>query len=334
MPTTEVRAKEGTVARGVSHPPLRGTQSFVSVMAQVWKQPSLTGIEILWRWGAGVPLLLLLWSAGSRALHGVPFDLNALENMTVFKPVEAVATTARQAQQTLPPFLPVLRWWLPLALLVWTAAAALGRSVIWCRLDPLLRPRYPLLVMLGALRTVLLLAVYGVWVWGLLRSGSYAVTAPAAAGAEPNLVLFMALAVALSLLLFMLWSLSSWILDAAPLFAMASGDGGEKEKSVLSALGAAWRARALRSKLMEINLVMGIVKVALLVLAMVFSACPLPFATVETNTFLAGWWSFVGLLYLVFSDLFQVIRRAAYLRLFQALVTPGSDTTARARSAS
>ena len=321
-------------------PPLRGTQSFVSVMAQIWKRPGLLAVEVLWRWIAGLPLLLLLWMEASRALRGVPFALGALEAMTVFKPTEAAATMHAQLALTVPPLLPLLRWWVPLALLVWNVAAAWGRTFIWRRLDPSLRPRIVATFCLGLVRSFLFGTTLVVWVWGLLAACHYAVTGPAAAGQEPNLVLLMALAVALSLLLFMAWSLSSWVLDVTPLFAMTPLAGvGEaaaagSSRGVLASLRAAWHHRALCSKLMETNLVMGIVKVALLVLALVFSASPLPFASVETNNFLAGWWSFVGAVYLVFSDLFQVIRRAAYLRLFQAMVTPETDIPSGSRSAS
>ena len=68
---------------------------------------------------------------------------------------------------------------------------------------------------------------------------------------------------------------------------------------------------------MEINLVMGIVKIALIVLAMVFSATPLPFQTVTTPEFLAWWWAGVAMLYLVGSDFFHVARLVAYLGLLR-----------------
>ena len=71
-------------------------------------------------------------------------------------------------------------------------------------------------------------------------------------------------------------------------------------------------------KLVEINLVMGIVKVALVVLALVFSSTPLPFESVTTAAFLATWWSIDGVLYLVASDFFHVARLLGYLRLWQA----------------
>ena len=56
-------------------------------------------------------------------------------------------------------------------------------------------------------------------------------------------------------------------------------------------------AGPLRGKLVEINLVMGIVKLALIVLAMVFSASPLPFQTVATQDFFLLWWMAAVLLY-------------------------------------
>ena len=63
---------------------------------------------------------------------------------------------------------------------------------------------------------------------------------------------------------------------------------------------------------------MGIVKVALLVLALVFSACPLPFESVEiADVSDAWWWSGVGVLYLVASDYFHVVRAAAYDALYR-----------------
>ncbi len=81
----------------------------------------------------------------------------------------------------------------------------------------------------------------------------------------------------------------------------------------------------MRSKLIEINLVMGIVKVALVVLAMVFSACPLPFETVESQAFLACWWLGVGVLFLIASDYFHVVRAAAYERLYREYECSSGD---------
>jgi len=64
--------------------------------------------------------------------------------------------------------------------------------------------------------------------------------------------------------------------------------------------------------------VMGIVKIALIVLAMVFSATPLPFESMTTPEFLMWWWGGVTVLYLVASDFFHVTRLVAYLELWRA----------------
>ena len=125
-------------------------------------------------------------------------------------------------------------------------------------------------------------------------------------GLEPSYVPGFAMAVTATLLLFVLWAAVSWVLRIAPVLTMSHGLG------VVESLRAAVRLGALKSKLIEINLVMGIVKVALLVLVMVFSACPLPFESVESQSFLMWWWSGVGVLYLVASDYFHVVRTAAY----------------------
>jgi len=76
---------------------------------------------------------------------------------------------------------------------------------------------------------------------------------------------------------------------------------------------------------------MGIVRVSLVVLALVFSACPLPFETVETQGFLMCWWIGVGIFYLVASDYFHVVRSAVYLRLMRTYeiapetMSPGTE---------
>ena len=128
---------------------------------------------------------------------------------------------------------------------------------------------------------------------------------------EPAYVPGFAMVVTVTLLLFVLWAAVSWILRIAPVLAMSRGLG------VIESLRAALGLGPLRSKLVEVNLVMGIVKVALLVLALVFSACPLPFESVESQTFLISWWSGVGVLYLVASDYFHVVRAAAYDTLYR-----------------
>jgi hypothetical protein len=91
-------------------------------------------------------------------------------------------------------------------------------------------------------------------------------------------------------------------------------------------LASSFQLGPLKIKLIEINLVMGIVKIALIVLAMVFSASPLPFEKVASQEFLTWWWGGVTVLYFVGSDFFHVARLVAYLELWQASALEESHT--------
>jgi len=110
---------------------------------------------------------------------------------------------------------------------------------------------------------------------------------------------------------FTAWAVGSWALSLAPLIAMLRGVG------MRVSMAAAFRRGRMPGKLVEINLVMGIVKIALIVLAMVASATPLPFESVVTSQFMAWWYAGVTLAYLVASDFFHVVRMMAYLEMWR-----------------
>ncbi len=97
-------------------------------------------------------------------------------------------------------------------------------------------------------------------------AASVAVTRPIAAGEEPNLVLYCALMIVATLGLFT--AVGGGELGAVG--GAAAGDAARYWGGGESAGGVS--AGAAGAKLVEINLVMGIVRIALIVLAMVFSA--------------------------------------------------------------
>jgi len=195
---------------------------------------------------------------------------------------------------------------------VWVVVSAVGRTVVLRRADGRLHRRVGTLIVLQAVRVMALLGSFIVWFWCMERVAEVTVTGPMATGGEPNLVGYFALVIVATLGLFTLWAVVSWALSVAPLLAMLKGLG------VRGSLAAAFRLGRLKSKLVEINLVMGIVKIALIVLAMVFSATPLPFESVTTPEFLTWWWLGVTVLYFVGSDFFHVARQVAYLQLWRA----------------
>jgi hypothetical protein len=289
---------------------VRGTQSFVHTLSECWRRPSLTGLELLWRWGVGIPSLAALAWAAERVLAEAPLDRAALGRMTLTDPMGAAATLDDALSAVLPPALRIAVWLAPLLAAIWVAASALGRGVVLRRADPTLRPRPATLAVLQAVRLVALAGSFAVWFGCLRWAAAIAVNGPLAVGEEPNLVLYSAIAIVATLGLFTLWAVMSWGLAVAPLLAMRLDAG------VRASLRAAFRVGELKGKLVEINLVMGIVKIALIVLAMVFSACPLPFESVATPEFMQWWYLGVTVLYLVASDFFHVVRLVSYLELW------------------
>jgi hypothetical protein len=107
----------------------------------------------------------------------------------------------------------------------------------------------------------------------------------------------------LALGFFTAFALISWAFEIAPLLMVLEG------RSALSSLGESLRlGKAFTGKLVEINLVMGIVKLALAVVAMVLSAAPLPFSDQIGPGAMHGIYAVATIFYLVASDYFQVVR--------------------------
>jgi hypothetical protein len=291
---------------------VRGTQSLVHTLSRCWKHPAWTALEVAWRWIFGVPALLVMGYETLRILRETPLDVAALQSMSVTNPVESAATLTKALGAVVPPVLRVVVWLAPLMVVVWVVVSAVGRTVVLRRVDGQLHRRVGTVIVLQLLRVVALLGSFWVWFLCMEWIAGRTVVAPMAAGGDPNLVGYFAMVIVTTLGLFTAWAVASWAVSVAPLLAMLHGLG------VGGSLAAAFRVGPLKSKLVEINLVMGIVKIALIVLAMVFSATPLPFESIATATFLYWWWAGVTLVYFVASDFFHVARLVAYLELWRA----------------
>ena len=282
---------------------MRGTQSLVYVCAACWKRPSLLGWELFWRWGFGIPAAAILYYDGAKVLGSVALDPNAV---SLTDPLQAGQQLATTAAALTPMVVRVALWLGPLLAVSWAIASGLGRTAVLKRLDPALRPAPLALILLQLLRMAALIAVCLGW-YSAIRWAAQATLY----AATPNLVAYSAWVICLSLGIFVLWALLSWIFSIAPLLAMLEGTG------VFRSLARSLRLGALTGKLVEVNLALGIVRLALIVLAIVFSAIPLPFEADMTGTALTLWWIAVTLLYLVASDFFQVARLAAFVQLWR-----------------
>ena len=282
---------------------MRGTQSLLHICVACWKRPELLGRELLWRWAFGLPAAAILYYQAARIAAHVTLNPSAI---SLNDPVEAGQQLAVAAAAIKPEVERAIAWLGPLLAAAWAIASGLGRSALLRRIDPRMRPAPFTLMVLQLLRMAALVTVCLGWYRALRWAADTTLDS-----ATPNLVAWSAWVICLSLGIFVLWALLSWIFSIAPLLAMLEGRG------VFPSLARSLHLGPLRSKLVEINLVLGIVRLALIVLAMVFSAIPLPFTADMSGTPLYLWWALVTLLYLVASDFFQVARLAAFVEFWR-----------------
>ncbi|MGP8173063.1 MAG: hypothetical protein ACLP7O_00790 [Terracidiphilus sp.] len=279
--------------------PLRGTQSLVGQMGWVFARPSLTAIEVGWRWIFGIPFLAVCWMQAQQILAVLPPEAAGLTTLDPQNPWVAAVQLAHAWALYQPHVMGVLRWLLPLAALAWVVISGLGRSLVLKRLDSSLRFRPLEMILLQAAWLALFAAFCSCW----LRSMQWVAATHITPAAEPDLVGYSIWAIFLSLGFFTAWALVSWALSTAPLLMLL------EERSALSSLGQSLRlGKTFTGKLIEINLVMGIVKLALMVLAMVLSAAPLPFSDQLGPDALHVLWLAATVFYFVASDYFQVVR--------------------------
>jgi hypothetical protein len=201
----------------------------------------------------------------------------------------------------------VVAWLAPVAAVVWVVISALGRNLVMKRLESRVPFRPGAMIVLQAAW----LGVLALTCWTWYRSIGWAAATHIGNGAEPDLVGYMMWVIFLTLGFFILWALVSWAVTIAPMLVLL------EDRSALSALRRAMRlGRPFTSKVVEINLVMGIVKLALLVLAMVFSSVLIPFSAEIGTGALHLEWVVVSLFYFIASDYFQVVRLKGFVEFW------------------
>lgn len=299
--------------------PVRGTQSLVEQMGWVFARPGLTLVEVAWRWLVGIPLLAVCWFEAQKILAAHPLETAGVTALDLQNPWVTSVQLANGFSFYQPHALAVLRWLLPAAIAGWSLISGLGRGLLLKQMEPRLRFRPLALMALQAIWLVLLLGI----LWGWYSSVGWAAATHISISGEPDLVGYFIWAIFLTLGYFTAWALLSWVLTVAPLILLL------EERSVVSALGRSFRlGKGFSGKLAEVNLVMGIVKLALMVLAMVFSAAPLPFIEELGAGALHYVWAGSVIFYLVANDYFQVVRVKAFIefwKMFDGVAQPGAE---------
>jgi hypothetical protein len=289
-------------------------------MGWVFSRPSLTLIEMAWRWIFGVPLLMVCWMQSQRILVALPLESAGLANLDPQNPWVA-AVQLSDAWILYQPFVVVVfHWLLPVAALAWVVVSGVGRSLVLRRMEPrlLFRPIGTMVLQAAWL------AALGATCWGWYRSIEWVAATHIPSTGEPDLIGYSMWAIFLSLGFFTAWALLSWALSIAPLLMLLEGC------SALSAFGRSLSlGKAFTGKLVEINLVMGIVKLALIVLAMVLSAAPLPFSDQLGPDTLHVLWVAATIFFFVASDYFHVVRLKGFMEFWRMYRGEPASETAR-----
>jgi hypothetical protein len=293
---------------GTKPAPIRGTQKLVDQMGWVFHRPAITALEIAWRWVFGVPFLLVCWNRARHVLAALPLETGGLTSIDTQNPWIAATQLGDAWTRYEPLVARELRLMAPIAALAWIAISSLGRSLVLKRMEPRLAFR-PWAML--ALQALWLVAFGGVaWCW--FSSVSWAAATHISVEGEPDLIGYAMWVIFLSLAFFTVWALVSWAISVAPLVMLL------EDRSPGSALARTMKlGKAFTSKLVEIGLVMGIVNLALIVLAMVFSAAPLPFSDQLGSDAMHGVWASAVVFYLVANDYFQVVRLKSFIEFWK-----------------
>jgi hypothetical protein len=297
-----------TEGRTMAQQPIRGTQKLVDQMGWVFMRPQLTGLEIAWRWVFGVPFLLICWREFQQILTVLPPDSAGLNGIDTQNPWVAVLQLGNVWARYQPHVAGVFPWLAPAAALAWVVVSGVGRGIVYKRLEPGVRFRPLATLLLQAVWLALIAVIF----WGWFLSIQWVAATHISPDGEADLVGYSIWAIFLSLGFFSLWALVSWPVSIAPILVVL------EDRSPASALVESFRlGKVFTGKLMEINLVMGIVTIMLLVLAMVFSAAPLPFSDQLGPAALHVVAAASAIFYLVASDYFQVVRLKSFVEFWR-----------------
>jgi hypothetical protein len=294
--------------------PVRGTQSFLYVLRYCRNHPSLLSLEILWRWLFGIPFCYLLYTHLSRLYltHAKAIAATGIWDASIIYPEKVAVVLAHLYDLIAPPIVHLIVWAVPLGVAAWSIVAGVGRNTVLRRYDKSLPRRWGSLIVLQLLRALCYLGAILLWFLAV----RWAAQTELWSGSQ-SIVAYCVLVIVFSLGAFTTWALVSWILSIAPLLVLL------ERRSARSALARSFRLGPLTAKLVEINLNMGLIKLALTVLALVWSAIPLPFEAVVQGNSLYAWWAVGAVLYCIISDFFQVARIVAFVEFWRAFDQSG-----------
>jgi len=287
---------------------VRGTQTLVDQMGWMLRHPAVVAMEIGWRWLLGIPFLLLCWTRLEHILAVLTPQESGLSSIDPSNPWIASGQFSRALVQYAPLVEHELRWILPLAAVVWIVISSVGRNLVLKLAEPRLRFRPASMLLLQAVWLLL----FGGICWAWFRSVAWAAATHFSFASEPDLIGFSIWLIFLSLGFFTLWALLGWIVSVAPILMLLENRSPWSALVITTKLG-----KSFTSDLFEIGMFMGIVNLALVVVAMVLSAAPLPFSDELGGSALHVVWAGATVFYLVAHDYFQVVRLKCFVQFWK-----------------
>lgn len=275
--------------------------------------PSLLALELLWRWLFGIPYCYLLYLQLSRIYlaNAKAIAATGIWESSIIYPEKVAVVLAKLYDVLAAPIFHLLIWIIPLGIVVWSVFSGIGRNTVLRRYDKSLPRRWGSLIFLQFLRVFFYASAILFWFAALRWSARVALWSPSG-----SIVAYCTLVIVFSLGAFAAWALISWIFSIAPILVLL------ERRGPISALARSVRLGPLTAKLVEINMIMGLIKLALTVLALVWSAIPLPFEAVVQGNSLYAWWAVGSVLYCIISDFFQVARLTAFVEFTRAFNKP------------
>src|SRR5215469_8688749 len=267
----------------------------------VLRDPAILLTEIGWRWSFGALATLILFLSSLSVLgsiHVSQTDRAAWRSNNPTLMAQALAGVLTESGFS------VLRqavWVLPAISLLWCVFGAAGRAATLTRLSSSDVSFRSTLVLHCSRALVMWIAGAGL-VGALFMSARISMR-----GAEPDLLLYYALAFWSAVLIGGLWATANWYLSVAGLCCLKSGDG------FLKSTGQAVRlARRQGGELGGISLIFGVVRLVVLAIAFVLCVLPSSLMTTAPREYTA-WVIAVSLVYFAVTDFLYVSRMAAYL---------------------
>ena len=128
-------------------------------MGWVFARPSLTALEVAWRWLVGAPILLVCWIQLQKILADMPPETTGLNTLDFTNPWVSALKLAVAWDMYRPHVVGVLRWLVPVAGGAWIVVSGIGRNIVLKRMEPRL-----------AFRPIAMIALQAAWV---VRRGNH-----------------------------------------------------------------------------------------------------------------------------------------------------------------